>query len=150
MNYPFVFDVIDLESEGPIVSDIESFSWQGEVFEKRPNQLNKISDKKRRKRSLPDLNDVILERRDDIVTGVFVIVENISTIDDFLVGSPRKPFHDPRRIYIITITNAGEPNFEKITIDVLTKLWKDYGIALVILLTPCQCAPEVKTYFYSN
>lgn len=125
--HTLTFNVIDLNSEASKMSYVNTFSWQGNVFEKRKNQSTEIVS--RRKRAAYNSVKLSMKLKHDVDAGEFIIASKISTIDEFLTGSARKPFLIPRRLYVIAITNTNEPQFDQITMNVLEKLWKDYGIA---------------------
>lgn len=126
----------------------DTFTWQGDRFERRPNQSTKViySRRRRRKRETIEYNrDWTNHHVDGIDLGVLVFVEKISIIDEYLIGSPRTPFHFSRQMFVIAITNANEIDFEENAMNVLKKLWIDYGIGNVILITPCNGDPEVSS-----
>lgn len=75
--------------------------------------------------------------------GVFIIVENVTIIDDYLYGSPRMPFRANRRIFVIAVTKPEQRNFDRRVRKMLRRLWQDYAVADVILITPCNDDPEV-------
>lgn len=72
-----------------------------------------------------------------------MIAARISIINKYLTGTSRGPFRFPRKIFIIAVTNTSEPHFATTCETVLEKLWHDYGIANVIIITPCHGDPEV-------
>lgn len=135
--------------EPEIVPYVDTFTWQGERFDRRPMQTIKIvyNRKKRnaahKNRSKSASNENWSLRGDEIYFGALVLVENISILDKYLVGPSRTPFQFPRRMYVIVITNSNEPHFETESATFLRKLWLDYGIANAILITPCAGGSEV-------
>lgn len=140
-----VYHLFDVEHEPENVTYVNTFNWQGDQFEKRPKQSKEIV-YSRRKRETNDghaSQQSWSNRRDQIDSGVLVVVEKISTIDKYLIGPPRSPFHFPRQMFVILIMETNEIGFEEIAVQVLTKLWLDYGIANVILITPCADGAEV-------
>lgn len=152
------FNLFTTDFEPPSVSYSEMFSWKGERFPKRPNQNPRIV--YRRKRSLfrmTDLLDIVpdanLNSKFLLVPeeGVLVIAESVAILDEYLQGSPRDPFRRNRRIFIIVVTNASEPDFDIHAEMLLAKLWHVYAIADAILITPCKNDPEVSlTRRYSS
>lgn len=117
------------------------FSWQGGLFEYRENQTR--HEPHRQKRHILNYGDPVPIRKDEPNLSAFIITEKISTIDKYLVGSARRPFRFPRRLYIISIMSNKEPKFNETSEKVLKKLWLDYGISNAILMTPCNGSSEV-------
>lgn len=119
------------------------FSWQGEKFSYRQNQSRPTHQSHRKKRQILESESHVPVRKDEPTLGAFVMTDYISTIDDFLVGSARKPFWFPRRLYIISIMTKPDVSFYEKTERVLEKLWIDYGISNAIIITPCAGSPKV-------
>lgn len=144
MNVKVSLRVLDTDFEQQNVSYAETYSWQGEKFSERPSNNSKLVHRK--KRSLDSEPDRSWAKRtDEPEAGIFIIAESIAIIDDYLIGSPRPPFQFPRQIFIISITNPSEKDFDVICKKVLEKLWLDYAIANVVIITPCCGDPEVFT-----
>lgn len=145
------FTVIDTSYEPPSISYGEMFSWQGDLFPKRQNQHDEVTRQKRssRKKKPPmltyELNmpKLFTTTSDAPKEGVFVIVENASIIQDYLYGSPRKPFRTNRRPFVIAVTKPDERSFMRKIRKLLRHLWQDYAVADAILITPCNNDPEV-------
>lgn len=145
---------MDTSYEPPSVSYSEMFSWQGDEFPKRTHQHNEVSlrrkrsSKQRTKQSQSVIDKMLMS---DYFTnptvapeeGVFVIAENVTIIDDYLYGSPRMPFRANRRIFVIAITKPEKRNFDKRVKQLLRRLWQEYALADVLLITPCNNDPEV-------
>lgn len=142
-NVKVSYKMLTTHFEYAKVSFSEMFSWQGEEFERRPGQNTVLVYRKKRS-SDADTPSSWPKRTDKPRARVFVIAENIRTIDEYLVGSARFPFRHPRQLYVIAITTVTEPNFDAICEKVLEKLWKDYGIGNVVIITPCNGDPEVQ------
>lgn len=138
------YTILNTYFEHENISFSETFSWQGEKFVRRPGEKSHIVYRKRRDLDSPRLTwsrpKYKTEERN------FVIAENIRIIDEYLVGSPRRPFRFPTHVFIIAITSANEPHFDSICMNVLEKLWNNYGIGNIIIITPCQGDPEVCNY----
>lgn len=81
--------------------------------------------------------------KSDMESGIFIIAENIFSIDRILFRLPEYLSDIRRRKAIIVITNTTDPEFDELTIDILTKFWKQAKLANVILITPCHNDPEV-------
>lgn len=143
------FTLFTTDFEPPSVSYSEMFSWQGEQFEKRPNQKSQIAYRRKRSLRVTDyleaFSDSNFTSKPTLVPedGVFVIAESIAVLNEYLVGSPRDPFRVNRRIFIIVITNTTEPEFDKLAKKFLARLWRVYGVADAILITPCNNDKEV-------
>lgn len=160
MNYKVEFTHIDTSYEPSSVSYSEMFSWQGEEFPKRTNQHDEVtvrqkrsSAKKTKSKSAIDkilMSDSFTKTTVTPEEGVFVIAENVTIIDDYLYGSPRMPFRINRRIFVIAITKPEERNFDKRVKQLLKRLWQNYAVADVLLITPCKNDPEVNLLFFSN
>lgn len=78
-----------------------------------------------------------------IDSGVFIIAENIFSIDKILYLLPKYLADVKRRKTIVAITNTSDLQFDSLTIDILTKFWEQIGIANLILITPCNQDSEV-------
>lgn len=147
LNYLVLFTYIDTTYEPPRVSYGEMFSWQGVKFPKRPNQHDEVFVRPKRStqqtaKFIPTA-DVFKKVTVTPEDGVLVIVENVTIIDDYLYGSPRMPFRLNRRIFVIAVTNPEELFFRKRVKTMLKRLWEDYAVADVLLITPCNNDPEV-------
>lgn len=83
--------------------------------------------------------------KSDMQSGIFIIAENIFSIDRILFRLPEYLSDIRRRKAIIVITNTTDPEFDGLTVDILTKFWKQAKLANVILITPCKNDPEVRS-----
>lgn len=151
------FTLYDTEYEPSNVTYSEMFSWQGELFKKRPNQHLRTDF--RQKRSLYRMPGILnflanatfegdSESKPTLIPedGVFVIVKSVAILDEYLQGSSRDPFRVNRRIFVIVVTKASESDFDERVKQLLGKLWRDYGVADAILITPCSGSQEVKIF----
>lgn len=135
--------------EPDIVPYVDTFTWHGERFVRRPMQTTKIVYNRKKRMTAHNhvskfsSNENWSLRGNEINFGVLILVKNISILNNYLVGPPRTPFQFPRHMFIIVITNLYEPQFEEETATFLRKLWLDYGIANAILITPCAGGSEV-------
>lgn len=153
LNYKVEFTHVDTSYEPASISYSEMFSWQGIKFPRRPNEHDQVTYRQKRntkhkKKSLSAAEKQLMfdSFSKPTVTpeeGVFIVVENVTIIDAYLYGSPRMPFRANRRIFVIAITEPEEWDFEKRVRKMLRRLWEDYAVADVILITPCNDAPEV-------
>lgn len=142
LNVKVSYKILDTRFEHEHVSYSETFSWQGEKFRRRPGEERRLV--YRKKRSLDtDPPTSWSKRTDEPEAGIFIIADSIKIIDDYLVGTPRRPFRFPRQIYVIAITGADEYKFEQISERLLEKMWKDYAIGNVIIITPCDGDSQV-------
>lgn len=146
-NCTIKYQVVDTGFEPEHVPFVDTFTWLGERFEKRPTQSDKILYTRRKRDVTDEIDEDSMTFGDEIDLGVLVLAEKISTINEYLTGPPRTPFHFPRQKFVIVITNADEPQFTTITSNVLKKLWQDYGIASAILITPCNNDVNIFVYF---
>lgn len=144
---------MNVASEPEIVPYVDTFTWQGEHFDRRPMQTTKIVYNRKKRNAAHNTGSKIGShknwslRGDEIYFGALVLVENISVLDKYLVGPPRTPFQFPRHMFVIVITNSNESHFDEESATFLKKLWLDYGIANAILITPCTGGSEVY-YFH--
>lgn len=145
------FTYIDTSYEPQSVSYGEMFSWQGDEFPKRANQHDEVLVRRKRNAiqtaKLSFTSDLFTQATATPEDGVFVIVENAKILDDYLYGSPRMPFHLNRRIFVIAITKPVERSFQKRVQKLLKRLWQEYAVADVLLITPCNNDPEVAVHF---
>lgn len=148
------FTYIDTSYEPLNVSYGEMFSWQGVKFPKRANQHDEVTVRRKRDaksttKSTPSANKLSMAESflcpED---GVLVIVENVTILDKFLFGSPRTPFRSNHRIFIIVITQPEERNFGERVNELLERLWGDYAVADLLLMTPCNNDSEVNSFDY--
>ena len=130
----------------------KSFSWQGRVFEKREKPVNRsaiVNDISRKKRAIKfdiqNNNHILVPRRDEPQLGVLVLVDSVDLLDNYLFGAARYPFNNPKSNFILSISESKE-SFEEsdqetnrfVTINrVMWKLWNDYAIVNVILVSSC-------------
>lgn len=128
------------------IHHVNTFSWQGDKFEMRPNQ-SQIN--YRRKRNILTQDKSIPFRKDETELGALILADNISIIDKYLTGTPRQPFASPRTLYVIALAQSNERRFTDISEKVMTKLWIEYGIADAILITPCYGSQQVRHNFFS-
>lgn len=70
-------------------------------------------------------------------SGVFIIAENIFSIEKMLFLMPEYLADIRRRKTVIAITNTTDIQFNSLTDDILKKLWDQVRISNVILITPC-------------
>lgn len=117
------------------------FSWSGREYQKRPKENSQLV--YRRKRNVKADFSFMENHAEVTKAGAFVTVQKISIIDEYLVGSPRSPFKFPRRLIMINILTAEEPNFDDLSKKLLEKLWTDYGIGNVAIITVCSNQPQV-------
>lgn len=153
LNYKVEFTHLDTSYEPSTVSYSEMFSWQGVEFPKRVNEHDQFAFRQKRssrhkKKPLSAAEKQLMFDSFSKATvtpeeGVFIIVENVTIIDEYLYGSPRMPFRANRRIFVIAITKPEEHDFERCVRRMLRRLYKDYAVADVILITPCNDDPEV-------
>lgn len=139
-NFKVSFDVIDTDYEPPNTEYAEMFSWQGNEFPKRPKQREFTVHRQKRSSKIVQKSGEDTKVPDE---GVLVIVESLSVINAYLHGSPRDPFRVSRRIFVIAILSAKEPEFYKLIKRFQRKLWLEYRIADTIIITPCTGDPEV-------
>lgn len=123
LNYKVEFTHIDTSYEPTSISYSEMFSWQGEEFPKRTNNFDEIIVRRKRSSNSKKKSTSVVEKQlmsesflKAMVTpeeGVFIIVENVTIIDEYLYGSPRMPFRANRRIFVIAIIKPEEKDFDK-------------------------------------
>lgn len=151
MNYTITNSVLTPSYDEIEINFANTFSWQGEKFEFRKDQMSHISFRNRRATSLDYLlpvdhlpNDHIPIREDETELAAYVMVENITVLNDYLTGTARRPFLFPRRLYILTIFKSDERDYQMLADLVLEKLWRDYGIVNLLLMSPCNDSPDVR------
>lgn len=128
--------------EEQFVTYADTFTWEGKPFEMRSNQSATVY--ARRKRSVEHTDGPQFSvRTEETETGALIIANRISVISRYLKGPARRPFLLPRSLYVIVILDTFESDFVSKSQGVMVKLWKDYGIADAILITPCNGNLEV-------
>lgn len=120
----------------------DTFTWEGKPFDVRPNQSETVYT--RRKRGVQKTEGShVSSRKEETEMGALIIANSVSVVSRYLEGPARRPFLYPRSLYVIAILDAFEMNFERKSEHMMVKLWKDYGIADTILITPCNGNPKV-------
>lgn len=136
------YSVVHQNFEEKRISYADTFTWEGQPFDIRPNQSDTAFT--RRKRSVVHPDDAHLSvRKEETDMGTLIIADRISVINRYLKGPARRPFIHPRSLYVILISDAMESTCGKESQNVMVKLWKHYGIADAILITPCSESPKV-------
>lgn len=141
LNCAILFCRIDVDHEPATMYDVDLYNWQGERFPRRPNQTTNILH--RRKRVSTDHHEAIINQMANTDTSALVLIENIETIDKYLIGSPRRPFDFARFPLVIVIENASNDQFEEQCEAILRKLWYWYGIGNAILIAPFERSSNV-------
>lgn len=132
----------DYDHEELYTDHSDTYTWSGKQFESRP-QRPMINERKKRQlvtRKRPT-------RKDEPELGSLVIVDTISILDNYLKGPPRRPFNN-QRTYFVLLVRLMEENWKIDVENLLEKLWRDYGIINVILLTPCGGDKVLISLFY--
>lgn len=120
--------------EYSVIDYSELYSWTGKQFNLRKGQMNKTT-------VIYDGIDVAHSNqifRETTSSAVVVVVENIDILlDDYLIGSPRPPFHLNRSVFNIVILEKTE-NWSKKVSTVLGRMWRNYGITISVLIFTCE------------
>lgn len=128
----FVSKTYNLLFEHNVIDYSELHSWSGQKFDLREAQKNTTI--------IFDGFDVAhptqVDRKVSSASSVLVM-ENIDILDEYLVGSPRSPFHTTRTVFNIVILEKTEGAIEKIPI-VLEKMRRNYGIIIAVLIFTCE------------
>lgn len=96
----------------------------------------------RNKRQIEDKSIKKKERRlDEPEQGAFVFAHKVDMFNKYLVGTPRRPFHQPRKYFILLVTQVEE-GWKKTGAIFLERLWKSYGIIHAMLIAPCSKTGE--------
>lgn len=142
MQCKLSYAVKDTNYEKGKVKYAAQFSWDGKKFEKRPGENEVLS--YRKKRSDEEMFKPQKSKGTELSkAGIYIIVQNISIIDQYLVGSARSPFSFPRRLFMINIMVSDEPDFDDLTKKLLEKLWITYAIGNAAIITPCDNKRQV-------
>lgn len=118
------------------ISYPSTFTWEGGKFQTRPNQS--ATAYTRRKRKIQPINSMRPTQKEEYGVGALVVANQIFTIEKYLRGPARRPFLSPRKLYVLVILDIFQPDFGNVSENVMVKLWKDYGIADALLITPCN------------
>lgn len=87
--------------------------------------------------------------RSDMQSGIFIVAENIFSIERILFLLPAYLSDIRRRKAIILITNTTDPDFDSLSKGILVKFWRQVKLANVILITPCNDNLDVcKSFAY--
>lgn len=120
----------------------DTFAWRGTKFVPRAGEPHFRL--KRQADILPSISAPVRStymRKDEPETGTMVIVEDLHVLDNYLMGTARKPFRAPRRYYILVIRRV-DVGWKDLAGHVMERLWKDYGIINAIILAPCADSGE--------
>lgn len=123
--------------ESVFVTETQSYSWLGEKFTLRPNQQIDYT--------IQNVSSSPLVEIEDEDLGAVVIIENITLLNEFLVGPARRPFLVPRKDYVIVLRYVHE-NWRSTAAAVLQRLWENYGIYKILLMAPCNDSTENVNY----
>lgn len=141
-NYTITYNVLDRNFEEPAVQYADTFTWEGKPFAMRPNQSQTMYTRRKRSTQHADGSHLSV-RNEETEIGALIMADRISAISRYLKGPARRPFLNPRSVYVIAILDTFESTFETKSQNVMVKLWKDYAIADAILITPCNGNPKV-------
>lgn len=90
-------------------------------------------------------------RTDEPEKGTFVIANTIDILDQYLIGTARKPFNRPRGNFILFISNDNVTDLNVFNLKctkIMKKLWSDYGIINVVLMSSCVSAAPANDLIY--
>lgn len=135
-NFPILVSQMPLDYEEHKIALEDTFSWRGGKFPLRTNETHF-----RTRRSVVTDGSKRYQRRDEPEQGSLVIVEHIALLDQYLIGSARRPFRDPRKYYILVVRHI-EPEWKEQASLVMERLWKDYGIINALIMAPCADSGE--------
>lgn len=143
-KYSVTYSVLHQSFEEPFIPYADTFTWEGRVFEHRENQSEVRHTRRKRSDDHVMVNGAYASnRKEDTELGAIIIVDRISILTRYLKGPARRPFLRPRSLYVIAVLDSFEASFQRRTENVMLKLWRDYGIADAILITPCNGNMEV-------
>ena len=133
---PIIIEKYDLKYEPYAYDYSELFSWQGERFTLRPTQ-NSTTVK------FNDMPKIQYSERFRQYLGIIVLCDNQNTLMKYIEGTARSPFQTPNSKYLIGTINddiAGATNNNNtIVIElILNRLWKNYGLPRLVILSICQ------------
>lgn len=77
-------------------------------------------------------------RRDEPELGGLVFVNKLDTLENYIVGPPRRPFNNPAGNYVIIINEKIDANGWDLSAHILYILWRDYRILNVFLILSCE------------
>lgn len=132
----------DWDFEDDTITFADTYTWRGTKFAPRadePHFRSKRQAGTSASASVPVRSTY--KRKDEPETGTMVVVENLNVLDNYLMGTARRPFRAPRRYYIIVLRRVDE-GWMNLAGIVMARLWKDYGIINAIILAPCADSGE--------
>lgn len=77
-------------------------------------------------------------RRDEPELGGLIFSSSLKTIDKYIRGPPRRPFHNPSGNFVIIISRPVESGDAYLTAHILQKLWRDYRIMHLFIFASCE------------
>lgn len=77
-------------------------------------------------------------RRDEPELGGLVFVNSLSTLENYIIGPPRRPFANPAGNYVIIINEKIDENGWNLAAHILYVLWRDYRILNAFLILSCE------------
>lgn len=119
----------DSRYEHKVIDYTELYSWTGQKFKLRETQNNQII-------TYDGIDVAHPQPKYQGESAVFIIVDNIDILDDYLEGPIWEPFDVPSMIYHIFVvekTEQAEECQKKVEI-VLRKMWRNYGILVARLI----------------
>lgn len=128
---PAIVHYLDPSYEEPTYDYLELFSWTGEKLPLREGQVNSTM-------VIHNYQRLSSLQKDESNFLVFVTIDSIDSLDQFLRGSPRKPFHKTRGRYVVAIAEEYSDIFYSKAASILRRMWVDYGIHRILLLSSCQ------------
>lgn len=77
-------------------------------------------------------------RRDEPELGGLVFVNKLDTLENYIVGPPRRPFNNPAGNYVIIINEKIDSDGWDLAAHILYILWRDYRILNAFLILSCE------------
>lgn len=140
-NFPIIISQTRLNFEEPQIAFEDTFAWRGGKLPLRNNETHF----RVRRSVIANIEDEVVSRKyhrkDEPEMGALVVVEHIVLLDEYLVGTARRPFRDPRKYYIIVVRHI-ESGWKERAALVMERLWKDYGVINALIMAPCSDSDE--------
>lgn len=77
-------------------------------------------------------------RHDEPELGGLIFVNRLHTLENYIIGPPRRPFKNPAGNYIIIVNEKIDDNDLDLAAHILYILWRDYRILNAFLILSCE------------
>lgn len=77
-------------------------------------------------------------RRDEPELCGLIFTASLKTLENYITGPPRRPFHNPSGNFVIIISKPVDSDGGLLAAHILRILWRDYRILHIFILASCE------------